>query len=71
MESIQDEHQPLSLCSGERPRICNEADEDKKKIVIIFHDKSIYNSYEGQTWIRGGGGGFHPSILPKTKGSGS
>ena len=37
-------------------------------MVLIYHDESIYNSNEGQTWMWAEED--HPAILPKTKGSG-
>ena len=48
---VRDEHQSLPLCSDELLRIHNEADDDKKKLFIIFLGESIHNSNEGQTWM--------------------
>lgn len=42
--------------------------ETRKKLVIIYHDESIFHINEGQTWIWGTGD--QPFIKPKTKGSG-
>ena len=39
-----------------------------KELVLIFHDESIFNTNEGQTWMWGEM--EQPAILPKTKGSG-
>ena len=39
-----------------------------KKLVMIYHDESIFNTNEGQTWMWGTDN--NPAILPKTKGSG-
>ncbi len=39
-----------------------------KKLVMIYHDESIFCTNEGQTWIWGTED--KPAILPKTKGSG-
>ena len=50
------------------PRIRLEEDEEKKELVLIFHDESIFNTNEGQTWMWGES--ERPAILPKTKGSG-
>ena len=35
---------------------------------MIYHDESIFNTNEGQTWMWGEE--ERPAILPKTKGSG-
>ena len=62
-------HQLLPCCSDDPPRIRLEADEEKKELVLIFHDESIFNTNEGQTWMWGES--ERPAILPKTKGSGT
>ena len=59
---------PLPRCSDDRPRVRLEANEEKKELVIIFHNESIFNTNEGQTWMWGES--EWPAILPKTKGSG-
>ena len=55
----------------EEPRVRNEDDEDKKKLVVLYHDESIYNTNEGQSWMWGEN--EHPALLPtcKTKHSGT
>jgi hypothetical protein len=58
MAALRESHQPLPTCSDEPPRIRSESDERKKELVVVYHDESIYNSNEGQTW------------MAKTKGSG-
>ena len=68
MESLRNDHQPLPLCSDDAIRIRNEADESKKKLVILYHDESIYNTNGGQKWMWEEE--EHPALLPKTKGSG-
>ena len=68
MEDLREAHQPLPQCSDEEPRVRVEADEDKKKLVLLYHDESIYNTNEGQSWMWGEDD--HPALLPKTKGSG-
>ena len=68
MEDLRKAHQPLPQCSDEEPRVRNEDDEDKKKLVVLYHDESIYNTNEGQSWMWGED--EHPALLPKTKGSG-
>jgi hypothetical protein len=57
MAALRESHQPLPTCSDEPPRIRSESDE-RKELVVVYHDESIYNSNEGQTW------------MAKTKGSG-
>ena len=68
LSELRSSHQPPPLCSDEPPRIRQESDEDKKKLVVIYHDESIFNTNEGQTWMWGEDD--RPAILPKTKGSG-
>ena len=41
---------------------------DKKKLVMIYHDESIFSTNEAQTWMWGMQD--KPAILPKTRGSG-
>ena len=41
---------------------------NKKRLVLLYYDESIYNCNEGQTWMWGEED--KPGILPKTKGSG-
>ena len=64
MASLRETHTAPPPCSDE-PRV--EETEDKKKLVLIYHDESIYNN-EGQTctW----GEEERPALLPKTKGGG-
>lgn len=68
MDELRKAHQPAPQCSDEEPRVRIESDEDKKKLVVLFHDESIYNTNEGQSWMWGEDD--HPALLPKTKGSG-
>ena len=56
MAALQGSHRPPPNCSDEPPRVRDERDEGKKELVVIYHDESIYNSNEGQTWMWGGGG---------------
>ena len=68
MAALRSSHQPPPACSDEEPRIRVEDDDEKKTLVILYHDESIYNSNEGQTWMWGEE--ERPALLPKTKGSG-
>ena len=65
---LRSSHRPLPPCSDEPPRVRLEDDNDKKELVLIYHDESIFNTNEGQTWMWGES--ERPAILPKTKGSG-
>ena len=42
--------------------------ETRKKLILTYHDKSIFNTNEGQSWMWAGEDA--PIIQPKTKGSG-
>lgn len=44
-------HQPPLQCSDEEPRVCLWKDNEKKLGVVFYHDESIYNMNEGQTWM--------------------
>jgi hypothetical protein len=68
LKTLHDLRSSLPPCSDDPPRIRLEEDEEKKELVLIFHDESIFNTNEGQTWMRGES--ERPAILPKTKGSG-
>ena len=57
---------PPPLYNDDPPRVRQEADEDRKDLVIIYHDESILNTNEGQTWMCGEE--ERPAILSKTKG---
>ena len=68
MANLHQTHRPPPICSDEPPRVREEDDEEKKTLVVLYHDESIYNSNEGQTWMWGEE--ERPTLLPKTKGSG-
>ena len=69
MAGLQATHRPPPICSDEPPpTVRDEREEEKKDLVVIYHDESIYNSNEGQTWMWGEE--ERPALLPKTKGSG-
>jgi hypothetical protein len=46
-------HKPPPPCSDEPTRIRKEEDENRKELVVIYHDESIFNTNEGQTWMWG------------------
>lgn len=68
MEDLRKTHKPPPPCADEPPRVRNEEDDVKKQLVLLYHDESIYNCNEGQTWMWAEA--EKPAILPKTKGSG-
>ena len=49
-------------------RVRQEEEEDKKTLVVLYHNERIYNYNEGQTWMWGKED--RPTKLPKVKGSG-
>jgi hypothetical protein len=53
MAALRASHRPPPACSDEEPQIRVEDDDEKKTLVILYHDESIYNSNEGQTWMWG------------------
>ena len=68
MEELRKTHKPPPQCADEEPRVRVEEDEEKKTLVLLYHDESIYNTNEGQSWMWAEDD--HPALLPKTKGSG-
>ena len=64
LNDLHSSHCPLPPCSDEPSRVCIEEDEEKSELVMIFHDESIFNTNEGQTWMWGES--ERPAILPKT-----
>ena len=61
-------HLPPPFCSDERAATPPPDAETRKKLILIYHDESIFNTNEGQTWMWAGKDA--PIIQPKTKGSG-
>ena len=41
------------MCRDKPPKVREENDEEKKTLVVLYHDESIYSSNEGQTWMWG------------------
>ena len=73
MEDYLSNHQPRPLCSDEQhpppaPSTSPPPERNDKKLVLFYHDESIFNVNEAQTWMWGSAD--KPAILPKTKGSG-
>ena len=68
LEELRGTHLPPPPCSDERAATPPDDADARKNLVLIFHDESIFNTNEGQTWIWGTGD--QPYIQPKTKGAG-
>ncbi len=72
MESYRNTHQPRPLCSDETPPPAPSTsilpEQFDRKLVMIYHDDSIFSVNEAQTWMWGTED--KPAILPKTKGCG-
>ena len=64
---LKDTHLPPPPCSDERAVTPADA-KKRKKMVLIYHDESIFNVNEGQPWMWATED--TPIIQPKTKGSG-
>ena len=49
MTDLRKTHKPPPPYSDDPPCVCDEDDKDKKVLVLIYHDESIYmyNSNEG------------------------
>ena len=65
---LKSSHKPPPPCSDEMAPIPSPDAEFQKQLVLIYHDESIFNTNEGQTWLWAMEG--TPIIQPKTKGSG-
>ena len=61
-------HLPPPPCSDERVATLPPDAETRKKLVLLYHDESIFNTNEGQTWMWATED--TPVIQPKTKGVG-
>ena len=68
MHDLYSTHNPAPPCSDQQAPIPAPDAETRKKIVVIFHDESIFHINEGQTWAWGTED--RPYIQPKTKGAG-
>ena len=47
MEELRKSHKLPPQCSDEEPRVRMEEDEEKKKLMVLYHNESIYNTNEG------------------------
>lgn len=61
-------HLPPPPCSDERAATLPPDTDTKKELVLLYHDESIFNTNEGQTWMWATDD--TPVIQPKTKGAG-
>ena len=68
LELLEVTHAPPPLCSDDLVRIRQEEDESKKKLVLIYHDESIFHSNDGQGWLWAEEG--KQPIRPKGQGRG-
>ena len=44
MEDLRKPHKPPSQYSDKETRVRIEADEEKKKLVVLYHVESVYNT---------------------------
>ena len=68
LSDLRSSHLPPPPCSDERAKTSPPDAETRKKLILIYHDESIFNVNDGQTWVWGNED--QPFIKPKTKGSG-
>ena len=68
MKSLRESHLPPPPVSDERAVTPPPNAESLKRLVLIYHDESIFNTNEGQKWAWATG--EEPIIQPKTKGAG-
>ena len=61
-------HKPPPPCSDEMAAVPGPDAESQKQLTLIYHDESIFNTNEGQSWMWATED--TPVIQPKTKGSG-
>lgn len=67
LEDLESSHLPRPACCDEEMEVLP-SDPSMKKLVLLYHDESIFSVNETQTWMWGTED--KPAILPKTKGSG-
>ena len=58
LDKLQHSHQPRPLCSDERPPTppptpssMPPSESNDKILVMLYHDESIFNTNEAQTWM--------------------
>ena len=68
LRQLKSTHKPAPPCSDERAATPPPDVETRKKLVLLYHDESIFNVNEGQTWMWATED--TPVIQPKTKGAG-
>jgi hypothetical protein len=68
MMDLKKSHKPPPPCSDEMAPVPGPDAEFQKQLVLIYHDESLFNTNEGQSWMWATED--TPVIQPKTKGSG-
>ena len=68
LSDLKASHNPSPPCNDEMPPPPHPDTEFRKQVVLIYHDESIFNTNEGQTWMWAEPD--TPVIQPKTQGSG-
>ena len=64
---LKKSHKPSPPCSDDMAAVPGADAEFHKQLTLIYQDKSIFNTNEGQSWMWAT---ETPIIQPKTKGSG-
>ena len=41
----------MTSCSDDPIRVCQEEDEGKKPLILIYHDESTFHLSDGQSWL--------------------
>ena len=65
---LKKSHKPPPPCSDDMAAVPGPDAESQKQLTLIYHDESIFNTNEGQSWMWATED--TPVIQPKTKGSG-
>lgn len=68
LRELKSIHLPPPPCSDERATTPPPDAETRKRLVLLYHDESIFSTNEGQTWMWATED--TPVIQPKTKGAG-
>ena len=68
LKELKDTHLPPPPCSDERAATPPPDAETRKRLVLLYHDESIFNTNEGQIWMWAQEDA--PILQPKTKDSG-
>jgi hypothetical protein len=51
LEVLEATHAPPPCCSDDPIRVCQEEDEGKKRLILMYHYESIFLDGQGWLWV--------------------